>query len=110
MSFRARLKHAFAIPSERDLTDRQRQWLEHIARAVADRGLTTPALLLLGSAKPLSFVGGQTLSFFEPLLSVAVPAERCREAAHLLENRAAVGFLMDRIEACARAQKRDGGG
>ena len=99
------LKHAFAIPSGPSLTDRERQWLEAVARKVVQRGLTAPALIVLESARPLNYVGSQVLVFFRPIISLVVAPERCDEAAALLEKRGCLKALVGMIERCDRESR-----
>ena len=86
------------MPADQPLTDRQRQWLDALARRVVERGLAAPALLLLGSVRPVSFVGAQAVVFFSPIMSVIFPPDVCDEVARLLERRSALEALMHAIE------------
>ena len=43
-------------------------------RQVAERGLTTPALVFLESVRPLNYVSSQALTFFTPILSAIADA------------------------------------
>lgn len=95
--FWGKVKHAFAIPAT-ELSTRERGWLDSIAQRVVQRGLTTPALMILGTVRPLNFVGSQVLVFFRPIIALAVPPERCDEAARLLEKRGSIEALMRLIE------------
>ncbi len=42
--------------------------LEQVADYVRDKGLATPALILLGIGRPLGFAAGQCLVLLQPLL------------------------------------------
>ena len=42
--------------------------LEPVAHYLRDKGLATPALILLGIGRPLGFVAGQCLVLLQPLL------------------------------------------
>ena len=97
-SFREALRHAFALPSEETLTPQQKEWLEAVARKVCERGLMVPALLLLESGKPLTFVASQAVVFFKPIISVLFPPEKCDEVAALLEKRSALENLFGMLE------------
>jgi hypothetical protein len=96
--FWSRFKKAFAIPRDKPLTDRQRQWLERIAQEAVRRGMTTPALLVLETVKPVNYVGAHVLLFFKPVMSAVIPPEDCDEAADLLEKRSALETLREMIE------------
>lgn len=106
----AALKHAFAIPDDPDLTDQQRQWLSRIARKVAERGLSCPAVLLLESVQPLSYIGSQVFVFFKPAISTLFPPDRCDEVAALLQRRGTLKFLRRRIEHYEKARRTEAAG
>ena len=42
--------------------------LEQVAQYLREKGLATPALLLLGIGRPLGFVAGQCLVLLQPML------------------------------------------
>ncbi|MDP9313395.1 MAG: hypothetical protein M3R24_21360 [Chloroflexota bacterium] len=42
--------------------------LEQVAHYLRDKGLATPALILLGIGRPLGLVAGQSLVLLQPLL------------------------------------------
>ena len=94
----AALKHAFAIPRDPDLTERQRRHLHAVADKVVERGLTYPAILVLESVGPLSYVGAQVVAFFKPIVSVLFPPSVCDEVIALLERRGTARFLTHAIE------------
>jgi hypothetical protein len=62
--------------------------LEHVAAAVRQRGLTTPALMLLTIARPLGFVGAQCLSLVQPLIPEQEWQARIGRTASALEDEA----------------------
>jgi len=96
--FWAGLKHAFAIPEDRPLTEQELRWLQFIADKVVKRRLSAPAILLLQSVMPLNFVGSQLLVFFKPIISAVFPPEKCDEAADLLSRRRSIEALLEMIE------------
>jgi len=98
--------HAFAMPSEKPLSDEQKEWLQKLAHKVCERNLTAPALLMLESLRPLGFVSSQAVVFFKPIVSLVFPPERCDEVAALLENRSALESLAEVIEECDRRKGR----
>jgi hypothetical protein len=99
------VRHAFAIPKDKPLTDRQREWLEKLAQKAVQRGLTCPAMMLLESVKPLNYVGAHVVLFFKPLISALFPPERCDEVASLLERRDGLEELIQMIERADREAK-----
>ena len=61
--------------------------------------MTVPAILLLESMKPLSFLGSQALIFFEPMVRAFFTLPDYERVAALLERRESLEALMVRIEA-----------
>ena len=104
------LKHAFAIEREGAVepTETQREVVDRLCRQVAERGLTTPALIFLESVRPLNFVSSQTLQFFAPILSVVADPQACEDLAAFLEHRGSVDFLCKRIEELEREKRAPG--
>ncbi|MBI5359083.1 MAG: hypothetical protein HZA48_00705 [Planctomycetes bacterium] len=96
------------IPAEK-----QDEVLAKLAKAIVERGLTTPAILALESHKPLSFFGStfmhMTHPFVNALFSAQIPllslppfvkftAEDYRIFAFMLEKRENVEKLLCKIE------------
>jgi len=97
-ALRRAFQNAFAIPQDDPLSQKERQWLEGIAERVVRRGLAAPAVLLLQTAKPLSFLGSQLIVFVKPLVSMILPAADCDQAAELLSRRHSIETLLQMIE------------
>jgi hypothetical protein len=99
------LKHAFAIEREGAVepTETQREVADRLCRQVAERGLTTPALIFLESVRPLNYVTSQTLQFFAPVLSVVADTKACQDLADFLEHRGSIEYLCRRIEEMAKS-------
>jgi len=94
------LKHAFSLASfDEPLTTEEEAILEQIAQAVVRRRMQTLAILTLESAKPLSYVGSQTLAFFEPLVRALFSVTEYSNVRRILERRYSMEFLITRIEA-----------
>ena len=88
-----------------------RELIETVARAVVARGMTVPAILVLESSKPLSFLGSQALHFLEPFVRALMDSARFTLFAKALEDRENIERLLVRIEALdeeARAAERAG--
>ena len=98
------LKHAFAVekPGPAEPTDSQRPAVERICREIVRRRLSTPALFGLELARPLNFVGAQSLHFFAPFISVFTDSHGHREFAKYLERRGSIEFICRRIEELER--------
>jgi hypothetical protein len=86
-----------------------RELIEKVARAVVARGMAAPAVLVLESSKPLSFLGSQALHFLEPFVRALMDGATFGLFAKALEDRQNVERLLVRIEALdeeARAAER----
>jgi len=75
-----------------------RALLERVATRVTELRMEVPALLTLESVKPLSFVAGQALVFFEPLAQGMLGFPDYRRFAALVERREALEALAGLIE------------
>mgnify|MGYP006969563281 CR=1 FL=1 len=98
------LKHAFAVdpPGPAEPSDEQRAAVELICLQIVRRQLTTPALVFLEMARPLNFIGAQTLHFLGPFLSAlsepGAHAEAHKHLAQFLERRGSIDYICGRIE------------
>ena len=73
--------------------------LDQIAATISRYGLRLPALLVLETGHPLTFLGGQLMLISMPALSLFVPAQKIRHIASLLEDQNAMTALVARLEA-----------
>ncbi len=74
-------------------------FLEGIATRVVELRLDAPAIFMLESMKPLSFVGSQAMVFFAPLLVTIFDRATYERVQRLLERREALEALIVKIEA-----------
>jgi hypothetical protein len=100
--FKEKLRHAFAVDripagEERTLPEP----LERLANAVVDRGMETPAIIMLETMRPLNFLFGQAMLAAWPLVRLAAGWNDYREVAESLEDRRMLGNLAARIERLA---------
>jgi hypothetical protein len=79
-------------------TPEDERLLDRIAGGVVRYGMTVPAIFLLESSKPLSFVGGQFLHFLSPIVHSLFDAREIDRLAYLLERRETLEELIVRIE------------
>ncbi len=98
--FKAWAAHAFAIDEERDgsFDDEERHLVCRFADFVVERRLTTPALMLLESGRPLNFVGSQLLAFMSPFATLIFASTEYDRFVGLLEKRRSVDLLIETIE------------
>lgn len=92
--------------------ERKVEIINKIAQKVVDLRLTTIAIVLLESSKPLSFIGSQLMVFFQPIFTAVFPFTRYEEFAALLENRKNIEILISAIETLdetksAQARKKE---
>lgn len=75
------------------------EFVGQVADVLCNHGLRQPALFGLEVSRPLSFVGGQVLWLFQPLLGLVLSRELIAQMARLLEEPAAVDALIAQLEA-----------
>jgi len=105
------LRHAFAIDAPGPVvpTDVQRAVVEKLCAEIARRHLTTPALLMLEMSRPLNYVSAQLLHFFQPIVGILVNTAEYDAFTVFLEQRGAVDYIAERLEAVESAvSTRDG--
>ena len=102
--FRAGLRNAFALDGPHgELSGEDYALLDRVARAVVDRGMATPAVLLLNSIRPLNSMGSQAMVFLRPFLTPLFRSHDYDRAAAILERRESLGALVEAIEAAQAA-------
>lgn len=79
--------------------DQDAELIERVATAVVAKGMATPAIFLLESSKPLSFLGSQALHFLEPFVRSLFDTVTYTRFAKMLEDRQNVERMLVRIEA-----------
>ncbi|MFV0444638.1 MAG: hypothetical protein ACK5Q5_13795 [Planctomycetaceae bacterium] len=93
------LQHAFAIDSESaEPTPDEQRVLEQVCQELVRRRLTTAAVAFLEMARPLNYLGSQSLHFFSPLISAVTQGNDHQHLAALLERRDAIDRMLQRIE------------
>ncbi len=100
MSWQEEFKKAFAVdkPGEAEPSKHFAEIVEKVAKAVARRHMTTPALMALEMGRPLNFVAAQAIHFFRPIISVVLDTRDIKEFATFLEQRGSVEYLCRRLE------------
>ncbi len=91
-------RHAFAIPTPPPVCDDDRHLLSALAREIARRGLTTPAIFLFEMSRPLGFLGAQALHFLAPVITAVVPRSKLAQVTKLLERRDIADLLIAALE------------
>ena len=88
--------------------ERKAEIFHKLAQKVVDLKLTTIAIVMLESGKPLSFVGSQLMVFFQPIFTSVFPFIQYDEFAALLEDRKNVEVLIQEIERLDEEKRQKG--
>jgi len=72
--------------------------IERLARRVVMLHMAPPAVFLLESSKPLTYIASQALIVLEPIVQAIFSFREYREFQRLMEDRANVERLIERIE------------
>lgn len=84
---------------------RQREVLGRVAERLIARRLTAPAIFVLESSRPLSFVASQALVFFQPIIQGLLGMKDYAVFAAAIEDRGNIEWLIGELEAAEeRAQ------
>lgn len=77
-----------------------------LARLVCQRKMAVPAIMTLELAKPVSFVGANSMLFFTPLLELIFDKEKLQKFHAIAEDRKRLEQLITNIETFEK-QKTD---
>lgn len=88
--------------------EQSEQLIRDLSQQINRWRLATPALVLLQTARPLSFVASQGLLLCEPLLGFFYETAKIEGYAELLADRASLDHLVTVIE--EESHLRDNGG
>ena len=80
------------------LTKDDKAFLSMLSHKIVDLKLVTPSIFFLEMAKPLNFIGSQTMVFFGPIISAFVKTDGYYRAAELFEEHSSVEFLICELE------------
>lgn len=101
-----RLDPALTVPGDVS-PERRDQLIYMVADQVVRRGLETPTAFFVEMNRPLSFIGGQALVFFAPILGVIFDQRTIEEFARLMEDRKNIDRLLDKIEELSRERDQE---
>ena len=76
----------------------EKNTLTEFAEKIVNKKASVLAIFLLESTKYISFIAGQTLIFFGPILTLVVNDKKYYNFIDLLEKRENVEFLISKIE------------
>ena len=83
--------------------ERRDEIIEAMANQIVRFGMTVPAIFFLEMSKPLSFIGGQAMHFFAPIVGVFF--DTFEDYAFFFDNRDNVELLIQRLELAAMEEK-----
>lgn len=90
--------HAFAVEGpEEEPAAEDRELVERLARFVVRRRMSAPALMVLESGRPLSFLGSQLLAFLAPFATLVFSPVEYDRFVQLLGKRSSIDLLIDAI-------------
>lgn len=78
--------------------ERKKELIEKLARKIVEMRLVVPAIFLLESAKPLTFLGSQMLVFLQPIVQSLFTIKEYDDIIMMLEERDNVERLILAIE------------
>ncbi len=84
---------------------RRDELIEAIANRIKQYGMMVPAIFFLEMHKPLSYIGGQAMHFFAPIVGVFF--RTFEDYAYFFDNRENVELLIQRIEAIAMEEEEE---
>ncbi len=96
--------HEEVLPEDVSEEDTERI-LRKLATEIVNRRLTAPAIFLLESCNPLSFIGSQAMIALEPFIQAIFDLPDYRRIALLMERRENVQKLITMIEIANHEQK-----
>ena len=80
------------------MKNNEKDILKDFAIKITERNLSVAAIFFLESTKYLTFIGGQALIFFGPILTIFINEKKYYDFIHLLEKKENVEFLLCKIE------------
>ena len=86
------------MASSLELSIEDRAVLERVATQVVDLHMEVPAILTLETGRPLSVLAGQSLYFFEPVVTALLRLPDYRRFAAVIERREGIEALIQMIE------------
>ena len=76
----------------------EKQLLIKYAEKIVKKKLSVPIIFFLESTKYLTFIGGQALIFFGPLITIFINEKKYYNFIELLEKKENIEFLICEIE------------
>ena len=80
------------------MKSQEKELLSSYARKIVEKKLSTPTIFFLESTKYLTFIGGQALIFFGPIVTLFINEKKYYNFIELLEKKENVEFFICEIE------------
>ena len=98
--WRERLRHAFAVEPDGCVAppERERALIDELLLRIVRRRMTTPAILLLESFRPMGAIGAQGMHALAPFAGVVVDPALWEGLARWLQRRGSLPWMIDRLE------------
>jgi len=84
---------------------RRDEIIEAIAKRIDQFGMLVPAIFFLEMNKPLSYIGGQAMHFFAPIVSVFF--NTFEDYAYFFEDRRNVELLIQKLESLSARDEEE---
>lgn len=84
---------------------RRDQLLDEMAKRIKQFGMVVPGIFFLEMNKPLSYIGGQAMHFFAPIVGVLFPS--FEDYAFFFDERDNVELLIQRLEVIAQEEEQE---
>jgi hypothetical protein len=94
----------FPKPEDRYDPERQREVLGKVAEGLVARKLTAPAIFVLESSMPLTYVASQALVLLRPFVQAIVGIQDYEVFAAAVEDRGNVEWLIQQLEAAEESR------
>jgi len=94
----------FKFPEPIDVKRRD-EIIEAIAKRIDQFGMLVPAIFFLEMNKPLSYIGGQAMHFFAPIVSVFF--NTFEDYAYFFEDRKNVELLIQKLESLSEKEEQE---
>jgi hypothetical protein len=98
MPFKTPLGSQDIPPDAKELTPEEAEVMHKIAAKVIQWQMAVPAIMFLESVKPLSWIGSQTMVFFEPFVGAIFNVRQYNIFRGMMERRENVERLLQKIE------------
>lgn len=80
------------------INERQKNLLKKIAKFIASKRMTPPAVFFFETVKPLNYISSQVLAYLEPFLTMLIPRQEYNDVVKILEQRDGLEYFLSVLE------------